>query len=322
MFEKFTSQARQVVVGSQEQARAFGHPHIGTEHLLLALLHLPEDAPARAALDATGITIAAAEAGVLEAVPRGAGQVSGHIPFTPRAKRVLELSFHESQRLGSAVIGPEHVLLGLLDERDGVAAQVLLRDGRTDEQVRAAVATTTGTEPIALLSVQSGEPNHTPATTQVLTLAEQLAGGAPVGSQHLLEALAWVEDGIAGRVLTELGVTRESVADAVDGIDAAATTDMTPDVRGLVGMRLTVDGDTVVLTSTDLTLVGIVRKLVEDLGGDVSAEGPLAGAFVPLHQALVHTARQVFTAVNPPADAPHTAHGRALRERLKRRREG
>src|SRR4051812_5241491 len=113
MFEKFTSQARQVVVGSQEQARALGHQHIGTEHLLLALLRLPEDAPARAALDATGITSAAAEAGVLEAVPRQPGQVPGHIPFTPRAKRVLELSFHESQRLGSAVIGPEHVLLGL-----------------------------------------------------------------------------------------------------------------------------------------------------------------------------------------------------------------
>jgi ATP-dependent Clp protease ATP-binding subunit ClpA len=322
MFEKFTSQARQVVVGSQEQARALGHQHIGTEHLLLALLRLPEDAPARAALDATGITSAAAEAGVLEAVPRQPGQVPGHIPFTPRAKRVLELSFHESQRLGSAVIGPEHVLLGLLDEPDGVAAKVLLRDGRTDEQVRAAVATVAGVGRTAAAAPASGNAANTPATERVLELAVKLAGGAPVGSQHLLEALAWIEDGVAGRVLKGLGVTRDSLAEAVDGIDIGGTADLTPELTAAAGLRLTVDGDTAVLTSTDPTVVALVRQLVDELGGELSGNGPLAGSFVPLHRALVGTAAAVHQAVNPPADTPDASFGLALRERLKRGREG
>jgi ATP-dependent Clp protease ATP-binding subunit ClpC len=322
MFEKFTSQARQVVVGSQEQARALGHQHIGTEHLLLALLRLPEDAPARAALDATGITIATAEAGVLEAVPRQPGQVPGHIPFTPRAKRVLELSFHESQRLGSAVIGPEHVLLGLLDEPDGVAAKVLLRDGRTDEQVRAAVATVAGVGRTAAAAPAPGNAANTPATERVLELAVKLAGGAPVGSQHLLEALAWIEDGVAGRVLKGLGVTRDSLAEAVDGIDVGGTADLTPELTAAAGLRLTVDGDTAVLTSTDPTVVALVRQLVDELGGELSGNGPLAGSFVPLHRALVGTAAAVHQAVNPPADTPDASFGMALRERLKRGREG
>jgi ATP-dependent Clp protease ATP-binding subunit ClpA len=320
MFEKFTTQAREVVVRSQERAGALGHQHIGTEHLLLALLNLPEDSPARVALDTVGITAEAAEAGVLEAVPRQARAVTGHIPFTPRAKSVLELSFRESQRLGSAVIGPEHVLLGLLDEPDGVAAQVLLRDGRTDAQVRSAVAAVTGVERAAT-DRTLGNTANTPATDRVLELAAQFAGGAPVGSQHLLEALAWVEDGVAGRVLKGLGVTRDSLAEAVAGADLGGTADLTPELTAAAALRLTVDGDSAVLTSTDPTVVALVRQLVDELGGELSGDGPLAGSFVPLHRALVHTAAAVHQAVNPPADTPNAIFGKVLRERLKHRRD-
>lgn len=322
MFEKFTTQAREVVVRSQEQAGALGHQHIGTEHLLLALMRLPDDAPVRAALGAVGLTLDAVEAGVLEAVPRRSRPVSGHIPFTPRAKKVLELSFRESQRLGSAVIGPEHVLLGLLDEPDGVAAQVMLRDGRTAEQVRAAVVTVAGVGRIAAASMSPGSTSNTPAAERVLELAAQLAGGAPVGSQHLLEALAWIEDGVAGRVLKGLGVTRDSLVDAVDRADLDSTTDLTPELTAAAGMRLTADGDTAVLTSTDPAVVALVRQLVDELGGELSGDGPLAGYFLPLHRALVGTAAAVHQAVDPPADTPDAIFGTVLRERLKRRREG
>jgi len=322
MFEKFTTQAREIVVRSQERAGALGHRHIGTEHLLLALMGLPDDTPARAALDAIGLTAEAAEAAVVAVAPREQRTVTGHIPFTGRAKRVLEMSFRESQRLGSAVIGPEHVLLGLLAEPDGLAAKVLLSDGRTDEQVRSAVATATGVESAGLALRAPASFDNTPAADRVLEVAAQLAGGAPVGSQHLLEALAWVEEGAAGKVLEGLGVTHEALAAAVDGIDLDQTADRTPDLISAARLRLTVDGDTAVLTSTDAAVVGLVRQLVDDLGGGLSGDGPLAGAFVPLHQALVRTAATVHQAVNPPADTPDAIFGQALRERLRRRREG
>ncbi|MGI5129377.1 Clp protease N-terminal domain-containing protein [Pseudonocardia sp. CA-107938] len=320
MFEKFTAQAREVVVGSQERAGALGHQHIGTEHLLLALLRLPDDAPARLALDGVGLSAEAAEAAVLAMVPRTSRPVTGHIPFTPRARRVLELSLRESQRLGSAVIGPEHLLLSLLEEPDGIAAKVLLSDGRTEERVRSAVATATGVERAAAARA-SADVVNTPATERVLELAAQLAGGAPVGSQHLLEALAWVEDGVAGKVLHGLGVTRDSLAEAVDGVDLDTTADLTPELSAAARLRLTFDGEKAVLTSSDPTVVAVIRQLVDEVG-ELSGDGPLAGSFVPLHRALLNTAAAVHRTISPPADTPEAVLAQVLRARLKRRQNG
>ena len=124
MFERFTDRARRVVVLAQEEARDLDHNYIGTEHLLLGLCH--EGAGVAVdALEALGVSLAAVREQVEEIVGRGGQQPSGHIPFTPRAKKVLELSLRESQQLGHEYIGTEHLLLGLIREGQGVAARVL-----------------------------------------------------------------------------------------------------------------------------------------------------------------------------------------------------
>jgi ATP-dependent Clp protease ATP-binding subunit ClpC len=138
MFERFTDQARRVVVLAQEEARDLGHGYIGTEHILLGLL-AERDGVAAQALTALGIGLDAARQQVQEIIGEGAPQPSGHIPFTPRAKKVLELSLREAMHLGDDYIGSEHVLLGLIREGEGVGVQVLERLGATADQVRAQV---------------------------------------------------------------------------------------------------------------------------------------------------------------------------------------
>jgi ATP-dependent Clp protease ATP-binding subunit ClpC len=135
MFEVFTDPARRVVVLAQEEARILGHNYIGTEHLLLGLIHEGEGVAARA-LESLGISLEAVRENVEEMVGRGKEQLSGHIPFTPRAKKVLELSLRESQQLGHEYIGTEHILLGLIREGEGVAAQVLVKLGADLNRVR------------------------------------------------------------------------------------------------------------------------------------------------------------------------------------------
>ncbi len=146
MFERFTGQARQVVVLAQEEARMLGHGYIGTEHILLGLLAEGEG-PAARALTALGISLDAAREQVAEIVGEGAGAPSGHIPFTGRAKKVLELSLREAQRLGDSYIDTEHILLGLAREGEGVGVQVLDRLGAGTDRVLAQVLTTRRTAP-------------------------------------------------------------------------------------------------------------------------------------------------------------------------------
>jgi ATP-dependent Clp protease ATP-binding subunit ClpC len=135
MLERFTDRARRVVVLAQEEARSLDHNYIGTEHLLLGLIHEGEGVGARA-LESLEVSLAAVRQQVEEIIGRGQQEPPGHIPFTPRAKKVLELSLRESQQLGHNYIGTEHILLGLLREGDGVAAQVLVRLGTDLDQVR------------------------------------------------------------------------------------------------------------------------------------------------------------------------------------------
>ncbi len=135
MFERFTDRARQVMVLAQEEARMLDHSHIGTEHLLLGLLHEGEGVAARA-LANLGVSLEAVRAQVDEMIGRGQRAPGGHIPFRPRAKKALELALRESLRLGDNYIGTEHILLGLIREGDGVAAQVLVELGASPERVR------------------------------------------------------------------------------------------------------------------------------------------------------------------------------------------
>src|SRR5215469_2723889 len=128
MFERFTDRARRVVVLAQEEARMLDHGYIGTEHLLLGLVH-EGDGIAAKALEAMEISLDAVREQVETIIGRGQHTESGHIPFTPRAKRVLELSLRESSLLGHNYIGTEHILLGLVREGEGVAVQVLVKLG-------------------------------------------------------------------------------------------------------------------------------------------------------------------------------------------------
>ena len=135
MFQRFTDRARQVVVLAQVEARRLDHNWIGTEHLLLGLIDEGGGVAAKA-LESLGIGLDAVRQQVEEIIGRGQQPPSGHIPFTPRAKKVLELSLRESMQLGHDYIGTEHILLGLIREGDGVAAQVLVRLGADLNRVR------------------------------------------------------------------------------------------------------------------------------------------------------------------------------------------
>ena len=146
MFERFTDRARRVVVLAQEESRLLGHNYIGTEHLLLGLLAEREGVAARA-LESLDITLDAAREQVREIIGPGPQEVRGHIPFTPRAKKILELSLREALKLGSEVISTEHLLLGLVDEGAGVGAQILERLGAPAPAVREAVIILADAEP-------------------------------------------------------------------------------------------------------------------------------------------------------------------------------
>src|SRR5712664_1856103 len=135
MFERFTDRARRVVVLAQEEARMLNHNYIGTEHVLLGLIHEGEGEAAKA-LESLGISLAAVRQQVEEIIGQGQQAPSGHIPFTPRAKKVLELSLREALQLGHNYIGTEHILLGLIREGEGVAAQVLVKLGADLNLVR------------------------------------------------------------------------------------------------------------------------------------------------------------------------------------------
>ena len=147
MFERFTDRARRVIVLAQEEARMLSHNYIGTEHLLLGLLHTDHGGVAARALESLGVTLDAARDQVREMIGEGAQALTGHIPFTPRAKRVLELSLREALSLGDNHIGTGHLLLGLLAEADGVGAQIVARLGASPRAVRDKVTELTGTEP-------------------------------------------------------------------------------------------------------------------------------------------------------------------------------
>lgn len=138
--KRFTAQARRVVVLGQEEARILRHDHMGTEHLLLGLLAEGTGTAAQA-LHQAGITLDAARAEISEIVGCGVEKPRGRIPFTPRAKKVLELALREALRLGHNFLGTEHIVLGLIRERDGVAAQVLAKRGIDLDQLRETVLT-------------------------------------------------------------------------------------------------------------------------------------------------------------------------------------
>jgi hypothetical protein len=241
VFERFTERARQVVVLAQEEARTLKHNYIGTEHVLLGLLREEEGLAARA-LESLDITVERVRAQVLRIVGQGEEVTSGQIPFTPRAKKVLELALREALSLGHNYIGTEHVLLGLVRENEGVAARILLDFDAEPEKIR--------NEVIRLLSGPAGARSRAEARTTGRSVTYVSHGAQPPGLddpeamlgvlEHeiramlgrepdrgdLLVILATVPEGVVARAFAELGITDEALdaalatarADAPDSI--------------------------------------------------------------------------------------------------------
>ena len=155
MFERFTDRARRVIVLAQDEAKMLNHNYIGTEHILLGLIHEGEGVAAKA-LEQMGISLEAVREQVEEIIGHGQNPPTGHIPFTPRAKKVLELSLREALQMNHSYIGTEHILLGLIREGEGIAAQVLIKLGADLNRVRTTV--------LALLSGYQEENGAQPAT--------------------------------------------------------------------------------------------------------------------------------------------------------------
>jgi ATP-dependent Clp protease ATP-binding subunit ClpA len=254
MFERFTDRARRVVVVSQEEARLLGHDYIGTEHLLLGLVGVDDGVSGRA-LAAEGVTVDAARAKVEEIVGRGTHTPSGHIPFTPRAKKVLELGLREAIALKHNYIGTEHVLLGLLREGEGVGCQVLASLGVDVAALEARVKGMIGApgrgdiaSPSFLRRIGFGRRGaQGPVLTTMLEPAgadapvlrrfsddakrvamvagaeAQTAGRMGIGEEHILLAMARLSPGDSrgAAALGAVGITGDGVQEGIENLGAS-----------------------------------------------------------------------------------------------------
>ena len=294
-FERFTGKARQVVVAAQEQARLLKHSYIGTEHLLLGLLEVPDGTAAKV-LHQLGYGKEAAQVDIASVVEPGTQELSGHIPFTPQAKKTLELALREARRLHHDHVGTEHILLALVREGEGVGAKVLTERIHPVSKIRAAVlASAEGPQDTAA----GPWPSGTPATEDTLSTAGALAGGAPVGSHHLLEAMLRAENSMAARVLRELGVDPDAVAAKIDELDPETTTDANPEDAAARKMEIRLVDDEVHLILRDPATVAAAKKVTELSGGPVQGVGPVAGLFVPLWQSANQLLQQIQRTLEP-----------------------
>jgi ATP-dependent Clp protease ATP-binding subunit ClpC len=177
MFERFTGRARQVVVLAQDEARSLGHNYIGTEHLLLGVLREEEGLAARA-LAELNVTLDAVRGQVARIIGRGEEVATGQIPFTPRAKKVLELALRESRGLGHNYIGTEHILLGIACENEGVASRIMLDQGADAEAIRDEVVRQLGgTAPARATPHPSPRPPYAPTGRRRLPPVALLVAG-------------------------------------------------------------------------------------------------------------------------------------------------
>ncbi len=308
-FERFTVEARKVVVTAQEEARLLKHDYIGTEHLLLGLLDAPDSVAARV-LHQLGYDKETAQVDVAAAVKPGTKKLSGHIPFAPSAKKTLDLALREALQLHHTHIGTEHILLALAGEGDSVGAKVLAERINPLSRIRAAVLASLEGSPEGSPDAEAGPwPAGTAATEDTLSAAGALAGGGPVGSHHLLEALLRAENSMAARVLRELGVDPDAVAAKIDELDPETTTDANPEETAARTMEIRLVGDEVHLILRDPTTVTIAKKVTELSNGPIHAAGPVAGLFVPLWRSTNQLLQQIQHVLDPdPAedDGPTT----------------
>jgi ATP-dependent Clp protease ATP-binding subunit ClpA len=318
MFERFSGQARHVVVSAQEEARELDHNYIGTEHLLLGLL-AASDSLACTSLNALGYTHDNVRDALEAIVGRGKASPGGHIPFTPRAKKVLELSLREALQLKHNYIGTEHILLGLIREGEGRAAQILA-DKHPLDRIRNEVLTRIESPGVR----QTHGAGRTPAAHEVLTLAAELAGETPVGSHHILEAILQRPDSAAAKVLTDAGVDLDQLAAKLDQVNTEDTDDDTPEQAAARQLELSVTDEAVTVVLRDADSVARGKQIVKLNGGPLLARGPqldlLGRLWTVVNDWLGTTVR---TLAPPPDVSPEVTEqlfGRGVRSRFRRRR--
>jgi ATP-dependent Clp protease ATP-binding subunit ClpA len=318
MFERFSGQARQVVVSAQEEARDLDHNYIGTEHLLLGLLAAP-DSLACASLTALGYTHDNVRDALEAIVGRGKASPGGHIPFTPRAKKVLELSLREALQLKHNYIGTEHILLGLIREGEGRAAQILA-DKHPLDRIRDEVLTRIES-PVARQTHSAG---RTPAADEVLTAAAELAGETPVGSHHILEAILQQPDSAAAKVLAEAGVDLDQLATKLDEVSTEDTADDTPEQAAARQLELSVTDEAVTVVLRDPDSIELGKQIVNLNGGPLLARGPQLDLLGRLWTAVNDWLAAAARALAPPPEAsPELTEKffpRGLPSRFRRRR--
>jgi len=321
MFERFTDRARQSVVLAQEEARRLGQTYIGTEHLLMGLLRETYGIAAQA-LRGLGIGLSNVRAEVIEIIGEGGEPPSGHIPFTPRSKKVLELSLREALQLGHNYIGTEHILLGLVREGEGVAAQVLVARGADLDRVRAAVMTAIATSSAG----QQSAGRRTAGADEAIADAQNLAGGSRLGTHHLLEALARSTDTVAAKALAALGVDPDTLAAKLDEIGIEGTTDASPEETAARAMELRLHDDRVEIVLHDQRTIDLMKAITEQVGEPLRGDDPAVGSMVGLWQAVVSALEELRERVVPTTDSPKTGEGRSkiviqsIQSRLARRR--
>jgi ATP-dependent Clp protease ATP-binding subunit ClpA len=333
MFERFTDPARHVIVLAQEEARRepLRHNYIGTEHLLLGLLGEPRGLGAKV-LNGFGMTLEGTRDDVRVRVGAGDGPVvTGHIPFTPRGKKVLELSLREALALNHNYIGTEHLLLGLVQEASGAGAEILAERCGSLEAVReAALKAIRQMTPLAERRLwqsqpasprpgQAVEPEQlptTPAADSGLGEAARLAGGGPVGSHHLVLAALGDPGTAAARTLTALGIDLDQARAALRAADVTGSTDELPQEAGRRQLQVRMTGDSLTIELTDPVIVGLGRDALGALGeragqppairGDLPVSTSLAAVWLALRASLDEIRQRAAAepAAVPPGETP------------------
>ena len=314
MFERFSGQARQVVVSAQEEARELDHNYIGTEHLLLGLL-VTSDSLAGTSLTALGYTRDDVRASVEAMVGRGKGAPEGHVPFTPRAKKVLELSLREALQLKHNYIGTEHILLGLIREGEGIAAKILEAKHPLD-RIRGDV--------LARVDSPGTRETHgagrTPAAHDVLAIAAELAGDTPVGSHHILEAILQQPDSAAAKALTDAGIDLDGLAAKLDEVSTEDTADDTPEQAAARQLELSVTDEAVTVILRDSVSVELGKQILKLNDGPLAARGAqldlLSRLWTSVNSWLAATARLLA----PEPETTEESITRPLRSRFRRRK--
>jgi len=314
MFERFSGQARQVVVSAQEEARELDHNYIGTEHLLLGLL-VTSDSLAGTSLTALGYTRDDVRASVEVMVGRGKGAPEGHVPFTPRAKKVLELSLREALQLKHNYIGTEHILLGLIREGEGIAAKILEAKHPLD-RIRGDV--------LARVDSPGTRETHgagrTPAAHDVLAIAAELAGDTPVGSHHILEAILQQPDSAAAKALTDAGIDLDGLAAKLDEVSTEDTADDTPEQAAARQLGLSVTDEAVTVILRDSGSIELGKQILKLNDGPLAARGAqldlLSRLWTSVNSWLAATARLLA----PEPETTEESITRPLRSRFRRRK--